>query len=211
MASESRKESWRNNRQKKYKQARANGLCGVCGKNAPREGKTNCEACAAAQKQSQRRRYAERKAANVGMCTACFIREPEQGYKRCVVCRSKDKKPEDSRRWRNNTRVKVYDAYGGMCVCCGEGNYKFLTLDHKDNDGATHRKEIEGTKDLAIWANKNGCPDNLQLLCYNCNLGKARNGGVCPHEEEGEPCASQIGTTLVLRRSRRQQSIQAKY
>lgn len=31
------------------------------------------------------------------------------------------------------------------------------------------------------WAILNGFPDELQLLCFNCNCGRQRNGGVCPH------------------------------
>ena len=23
----------------------------------------------------------------------------------------------------------------------------------------------------------------FQILCYNCNLGRSRNGGVCPHKQ----------------------------
>jgi hypothetical protein len=25
--------------------------------------------------------------------------------------------------------------------------------------------------------------DVLRLLCFNCNCGRAKNGGICPHEE----------------------------
>jgi len=31
-----------------------------------------------------------------------------------------------------------------------------------------------------------GCPDTLRFLCYNCNCGRQRLGGVCPHTLEGK-------------------------
>jgi hypothetical protein len=29
---------------------------------------------------------------------------------------------------------------------------------------------------------KQGFPDGFQTLCFNCNVGKYKNGGVCPHQ-----------------------------
>jgi hypothetical protein len=29
---------------------------------------------------------------------------------------------------------------------------------------------------------KHGYPEGFQVLCMNCNWGRYRNGGVCPHE-----------------------------
>ena len=35
---------------------------------------------------------------------------------------------------------------------------------------------------LLVWLKTNGWPrEGYQLLCCNCNQGKTRNGGVCPH------------------------------
>jgi predicted amidophosphoribosyltransferase len=55
-------------------------------------------------------------------------------------------------------------------------------LDHVNNDGAEHRKRISKTG-IAFyrWLVKCQFPKNppLQVLCYNCNASKQRNGGVC--------------------------------
>lgn len=93
-----------------------------------------------------------------------------------------------------NKRIKllVYENYGGfLCACCGEKEPMFLSIDHKNNDGYAHRKMIKnGTtngitlynwiygqfKKTGIW------PDGFQILCMNCQHGKARNGGICPHQ-----------------------------
>ena len=84
---------------------------------------------------------------------------------------------------RDRKRKLVIAYYGGKCVCCGESEYAFLSLDHVANDGAEHRRR-ERCVDTAIWALKNGCPDILQILCYNCNNAKSTHG-ICPHQLEG--------------------------
>jgi hypothetical protein len=82
-------------------------------------------------------------------------------------------------------RRKLFIHYGEKCVCCGEKNDKFLTVDHIDGGGRRHRNEISGgAKGLYRWIIKNNYPKNFQILCYNCNCGKERNNGKCPHEEE---------------------------
>ena len=81
-------------------------------------------------------------------------------------------------------RQAAYAAYGGFkCACCGETEELFLTIDHMDNDGNKHRKEIgSGAQRLYAWLRNNGYPDGFQVLCMNCNMGKHRNGGICPHQ-----------------------------
>ena len=78
---------------------------------------------------------------------------------------------------------EVVAGYGGACSCCGELELMFLTLDHVNDDGADSRREHVGH----IWAyrdaRRRGYPDDYRLLCINCNFGRHRNGGVCPHEE----------------------------
>ena len=75
-------------------------------------------------------------------------------------------------------RIEVIDAYGGRCVCCGENDYKFLCVDHINNDGKEDRKQ-NGTN-IAKLAKDLGYPkDKYQILCYNCNMAKAMSG--CSH------------------------------
>ena len=89
----------------------------------------------------------------------------------------------------NKSRDAVYAAYGAACNCCGEIIPEFLTIDHVNNDGAEHRRtklRKNGTAGLSntyLYAQiiAENFPDKYQLLCMNCNLGRERNGGVCPH------------------------------
>lgn len=95
-------------------------------------------------------------------------------------------------------KLRVMSEYGGaICACCSEKCISMLTIDHINNDGARHRKEI-GTQyeyakgkralvaDFYRWLERNEFPPGFQVLCYNCNLSKYRNKGVCEHKlDEG--------------------------
>lgn len=83
---------------------------------------------------------------------------------------------------RESYRRKALEHYGHQCRCCGENNIKFLTFDHIDGGGSKHRREIRGVW-FGKWLCDNGFPNTVQVLCFNCNMGKAINNGVCPHAE----------------------------
>ncbi len=128
-------------------------------------------------------------------------------YKRQHYLKNKDKYKENNHRWleknreyyreykkkwyRDNTKrlkdyrdglkEKVYAHYGHMCKCCKEENPKFLTIDHVNNDGYKDRRDGFSSDKLYSKIIKEDYPKRYQILCYNCNMGKARNDGVCPH------------------------------
>lgn len=79
-------------------------------------------------------------------------------------------------------REVIFAAYGGfLCKCCSETEPTMLTIDHVNDDGSEHRREV-GSTNIYSWLVKNGFPEGFQVLCYNCNLSKHRNGGVCAHQ-----------------------------
>lgn len=89
-------------------------------------------------------------------------------------------------------KLDVLKRYGGtFCVCCGEDNIGFLTLDHIDGGGNRQRREINALGNaFYLWLKRNGYPDlRLRVLCYNCNCGR-RHTGRCPHEDERVAAAS---------------------
>lgn len=100
-----------------------------------------------------------------------------------------------------NLRNAIYLKYGNKCNCCGETNTLFLTLDHVNNDGKHMRKYVHGRSANTIytWIINNNFPDIFQLLCFNCNIGKSRNNGVCPH-------ISIEGPTTIPKGSRKKSS-----
>jgi hypothetical protein len=94
----------------------------------------------------------------------------------------RDKRQEGYHRRKQTLWQQVLDAYGRKCSCptCSETIEEFLTIDHTDGYLSGPRS---GEK-LWRWLRDNGFPqDGFRLLCYNCNCGRERNNGVCPHED----------------------------
>lgn len=66
----------------------------------------------------------------------------------------------------------------------------FLTVEHLSSDGGALRKQIgKSTLRMLNWIVAQGFPDDITIRCFNCNSGRARNGGVCPHVSAREACA----------------------
>ena len=119
---------------------------------------------------------------------------------RCKDCASKvsckwtkDNQKIITKKWqikREELLKQIREAYGNKCNCCGESNPLFLTIDHVNNDGYKLRprnkngnyapSEFSGHYYVRIV--RENFPKDLQLLCWNCNCGKARNKGICPHK-----------------------------
>lgn len=95
-------------------------------------------------------------------------------------------------------RDEVYAIYGARCACCGETETKFLTIDHVDNNGCEMRNHHGTGASFYKWLLKNRPESGFQILCMNCNFGKARNGGVCPHHTEGSTTRAQARTAKRL-------------
>lgn len=87
------------------------------------------------------------------------------------------------RRLRLRAKQDVVAGYGGACVCCGETEIRFLTIDHIDKDGKKERAEkFKNSHVLYRWLIKNGFPkDRYRLMCMNCNWA-IRYGNACPHQ-----------------------------
>lgn len=91
-----------------------------------------------------------------------------------------------SRDHKRRIKERVIQHYGGKCVCCGESNIKFLTIDHTDNNGKEMRSVHGIGSTFYLWIERNNYPTSLQVMCYNCNCGRAHNDNVCPHTEVNE-------------------------
>jgi hypothetical protein len=178
---------------------KALGLCAKCGKKPHRVGLTKCQECSDVDNSAQKRLYNKKyrikaypkqrkERLEKGLCLKCGKVPPVLYSPHCRAC------IDNSTKWNNNLKEKVYAAYGGyICACCGETIKQFLTIDHINNDGCDHRRLLNGLhkpnrngrgsgKDLYLWLKRNNFPPGFQILCMNCNMGKARNNGVCPHK-----------------------------
>jgi hypothetical protein len=97
-------------------------------------------------------------------------------YAHCKAC--------EKRQW-DSARDETYAAYGGYkCACCGEAEPLFLSVDHVANNGGEHRKREIHARKLVEYLKRRRFPKGYQILCWNCQMGKARNGGICPHKNK---------------------------
>jgi hypothetical protein len=100
----------------------------------------------------------------------------------CMECTKKKTKRD-----RANTKKIKMNAilkYGTKCVCCDEDNLAFLSIDHIHGRGEEDRA-VNGSG-ISFYQYINSIAtdkDKYQILCLNCNCGRARNGGCCPHTD----------------------------
>lgn len=187
------------------------GVCVSCRKVPPVAGRRRCVKCATRYASGKNPYYhpnwRERKFKE-GLCTACGTKPPRPGFRLCADCNKyrKDRlalsKPRNSELRKKrlvDIKRKTFEVYGGcICACCGETQFMFLSLDHINNDGAKHRRDIRsemlcatnkgnltrwfGGEKMYKWLARREFPDGFQVLCMNCNFGKQVNGGICPHK-----------------------------
>ncbi len=86
------------------------------------------------------------------------------------------------KRYYDKWKKQVFDHYGYQCVCCGEDEHRFLTIDHMNDNGAQQRELVGAGYVFFKWLVANNYPNDYRVLCHNCNTGRFRNGGKCPHE-----------------------------
>jgi hypothetical protein len=141
----------------------------------------------------KRRTYVRQRKIDLTLRGICHRHPKEtllEGRKGCNKCAEWDHKGDRTSEYANKRRLKnaTFMAYGGECACCGLGDQRFLTIDHILNDGKLDK--INGRRSgsqLYRYLRRNGYPkDRYQVLCYNCNLAKAHNNGICPHKQSVE-------------------------
>jgi hypothetical protein len=117
-------------------------------------------------------------------------REYESRYKSA----NRDKVNERIRGWKRRTgydrvrgrriREEVIKKYGGKCVCCGTAVFEFLSFDHKNGRGKSHREVVlETGQKFVMWLYKHEIQEDIQILCHNCNQSFGHYG-FCPHHPE---------------------------
>jgi len=105
----------------------------------------------------------------------------------CCNCNWKNYLHKVIKNWGQSTgsqqgsfRIKViaFQVYSNgcmLCDLCGEDDLDVLTIDHKDGNGAEHRRMIntKGGKDFYLWLYRNRFPDGFRVLCRNCQRREA--------------------------------------
>jgi len=175
---------------------RIKGMCASCGRRPTKNGRWYCTVCSKTLNAKNARiiKSLRRERREKGLCVGCGKAKEHRAYAYCDSCRMNrllkyrthwkplSEAEKEKRRGRaKELRDRVLRAYGSKCCCCGEPEPLFLTVDHKDGKGSEHRR-FTGSQTYR-YLEKHGYPkDNYQLLCYNCNCGRQKNGGICPHK-----------------------------
>lgn len=140
-------------------------------------------------------------------CFHCRVPLAEDDESLCKGCKARarskyhangDRYREAGRKRKRSLKELVFDAYGGAkCACCGEETLEFLTIDHINDDGADHRREMKEKHGYVVeiyrWLKNNNFPKGFQVLCWNCNCAKAHYG-ICPHEVERRRASMRTAT-----------------
>lgn len=79
-------------------------------------------------------------------------------------------------------RQILFAGYGNVCACCGEKESVFLELDHVNGGGSKHFASHKSPLNLYREVIAANFPPIYRLLCANCNRGRQRNAGICPHQ-----------------------------
>ena len=124
-----------------------------------------------------KKRFLTKRRAN-NLCVYCGSKEDTKSHISCKSCREKSQKRHKA--FITRARKAVFDHYGCICVCCGEANEVFLSMDHIEGGGGKHRKNIMSGNTYR-WIQRNNFPSYFQVLCFNCNWAKYING-ICPHQ-----------------------------
>ena len=115
-----------------------------------------------------------------GLCSMCGSEKKRPGFLTGLECQKRYKQ------YLRNLKIRVLEGYGNKCVCCGIEKFEFLSVDHKNNDGAEERRNPKiktNSGSLYRMIIREGFPDRYQVMCYNCNLSLAFFG-YCPHHPE---------------------------
>ena len=153
------------------------GTCVKCGKHPPERGIQYCCECKIGQGRAKCKLRRTRKEGH--LCSNCGKRRdnPTGATVLCLACLFNAKQEYQ------RVRDRVFEHYGKTCCCCGESERAFLSMDHINNDGAQHRRDI-GESKIYGWLARNKFPSGFQTLCMNCQFGK-KNCGICPHQTKG--------------------------
>lgn len=87
---------------------------------------------------------------------------------------------EYHKKYIRQLKQDMLDAYGNICGCCKESKFEFLSIDHINGNGRSHRQSIHSTN-IYKWLKKNNYPKEFRILCMNCNFAIGIYGA-CPHQ-----------------------------
>lgn len=149
-----------------------NGYCPSHKNERLVEGRKTCHRCASSVAQRRKEALAR------GECPGHIGTPLAPNKKACEKC------IQSQAEHHLRKKQTVFKHYGFRCACekcpLPEPGLAFLQIDHINNDGAKHRRDL-GKSDFYAWLIRNKFPEGFQTLCINCNVAKSYNKGICPH------------------------------
>jgi hypothetical protein len=144
-----------------------------------------CRQCQAQKPKTDFRAVASTRHGYLQPCKKCYNAYQRAFQKaRPDIEQYRAKQKQANKKYLDAIKEDTFKAYGGKCVCCGETEPKFLSIDHILGDGKEDRKKFLSGRVLYRKLKKQGYPkDRYQLLCFNCNCAKGFFGK-CPHQEK---------------------------
>lgn len=109
----------------------------------------------------------------------CWCHKPKvPGKAKCQEHLDQDRVRRAETRLR--IRQEVIAHYGGECAYCSNDELIFLTIDHIEGGGNTHRKETKEPNICVLLYDQNrrdgDYPLGFQVLCWSCNSAKHFHG-----------------------------------
>lgn len=188
----------------KRQERKLGGFCSKCGNKRERPELSRCDSCInkirsyrkSVDKEIIRNEWKQQGAKkrknrqSRGMCDRCGKLNNSTSGVHCADCikkKSEISKATYRRKQENRvkTKINVIIKYGGACECCLESDYRFLCIDHINNDGNKERKEKGHLASGPRWyktLESSERRNDLRVLCYNCNIARSHHNGVCPHK-----------------------------
>jgi hypothetical protein len=171
--------SWKSER-------RNRGLCWDCPAPAL-VGKGRCQNCL--KKGSERKALSKERLdaqrIQSGLCIKCGKQPSEIDKTYCRQCLTRETQYQHKAKWKLIEKViRHYSNQTMQCECCGESIKEFLTIDHPNGGGRQEFLEYGSSKEFYRHLVQAGFPSGYRVLCINCNFGRNRNNGICPHEAQ---------------------------
>jgi GNAT superfamily N-acetyltransferase len=117
------------------------------------------------------------------LCPKCLFEKDRSEFSNDL---SKNRSCFECQRFMDTfVKVKTINFVGGKCACCGMSEPHKLTIDHIKGDGWYRRKFLSEGSGVDFYKkilNHTIDSKGFQILCWNCNMSKHINNGVCLHQ-----------------------------
>lgn len=124
--------------------------------------------------------YASLRSGNTRSC-GCLQTESKNTSRRFFTPVPAIENDSSNKRMYRKVKKTFIEMYGNKCVCCGELEEVFLTIDHISGQVGKAKKETSYHAYRRAIEKHN--PEEFRILCMNCNMA-VKGGRTCPHQKK---------------------------